>query len=407
MVADHDDDPLPVTTQLAIELSVVVELGNVVHDKLVCVVLEVIFVPVSEAELVQLEITPVDVLLELVMVDIDAVLTPDDTEPPVEGIAVPIPELGCQLIGVGALEAETEADPRLDEGILVSLHDESLEVVTVPDSKLELDITVDELPVIGDAVFIVVVFQGVPGVPLDVAVTVLEFHKLVELTVPPLVSDISLLVALPLTELEIIVIVEVTVGLFVSVLVTVLKVHEFEDVSVPLAGSVLIVVLPLGPGRPPWGMVVDKVSVVSVPALPDEPPVLKVLAVLEIIGTVLLPVGVVELDQVSLPLLDAPVSVDTADLVSLPKDHEKVLDMMEVEVPGTVQLRAVEVIIILDDPSEEGPPDPLMVGMPEPDRPDDTTVDVLPLVTEGVAGVVPSVVVESLHEGVPDDKETF
>ena len=404
IVADFDEDPLPVG------LSVVVELRKGVPEILVCVALGDTFVPLADAELMVSIVLTVNVLLETVVVAVDAVFEPDIE--PVGGVVVSRDEFDCPLTGVEALEAE--AEPRLEEGALVSLPDASLRVwdnVIDPDSEPIPDISLDGLPVTDDAgnMLVVVIFQDIPSVQLEVATVVLEFHKPLEVTMLLFAGDISLLVDPTLIELEAIVTVEVTVGLFVSVLVIVLVVNESVDPLLPVPDPEATVLLSSEPGRLLWVVVSEDVPVVLGPAPPDEALTPEVMALLETGDDTLLLIDViaVELGELPLTLLEIPVGVDNADSVSLPEGTEGVPEMMKVEVPAVAQLRTDEVIFILDEPFEEVPAHPLEVGgIPESDGPDEDTEVIFPLVTEDVE-LVTSVVTVSVHIVGPDDAETF
>ncbi|KAI1361114.1 hypothetical protein F5Y08DRAFT_348186 [Xylaria arbuscula] len=272
--------------------------------------------------------------------------------------------------------------------------------------------SVDGLPVIDDtgAIVVVVMFQDMPDVELKVAIVVLEFHEPLKVVVPLLVDDMSLFVALPLIAFEVMVTVEVAVGMLVSVLVTVLVVNEPEELPLSVADPEVIEVLPFDPGPLLCEVISEDVPVTLEPVLPDELLAPEVVAVLEPVDDTLLLIDViaVEFGELPLTLVEVPVDVDNADPVSLPEDTDGVPEMVNVEVPTVVQLRDGEVMFILDEPPEEGTAHPLEVrDVPEPDGPDeeDNAVAFTPEANDGE--LVRRVVAVSAHVVAPEDKDTF
>ncbi|KAI3326880.1 hypothetical protein HD806DRAFT_531476 [Xylariaceae sp. AK1471] len=155
VVVDDDDDPLLIGIELVAELLVVVELGKNMDDMGVRV-------PVSDAVLVGPEDVPVDVLLEITVVDDDVDSGPDLDHELVE------PEPDARVLV--PLRDEIETDPDPDSG-------------TVTDTP-ELVNPVSELPVTNDPIVVVVMFPERPDVKIEVVVVLLEFEKVIEVVGP-------------------------------------------------------------------------------------------------------------------------------------------------------------------------------------------------------------------------------
>ncbi|RWA04203.1 hypothetical protein EKO27_g10899 [Xylaria grammica] len=343
MFVSHDDHILLVTVEPIVELSVVVvELDKGVDDKPVCVELGGTFVPVLEAALVRpgvLGEVPVDVLLEILVVDVDAGCEPDVK--PVEGVDFPLidvdeastvevePEFNekvfVPLVGVDEAFRVEEEGPELHETVFVPLTDEPLVVdngVADPDPELVLDTPLDELPVIGHPTLVIVMFPGVPDAQLEAIVVVFELENVTEVHVSRLVDDVS---PLPLIELELrFMDIVVTMGdPLASVFVTVVRLTGTEGMPLPLplpvadADAEFVVVFSPGPRLP---VVVEDTAVVPELALPVELVAVDALIPPEVIDRVSLLVGIVavELDELPPALLEAIVKVDSVEPVALP-----------------------------------------------------------------------------------------
>lgn len=329
---DDADDPLLVGSEPVIEPLVIVEFGKNVDEKLVCVELRGILVPVPEPVLVEVGKVPVDVLFETIVVDDDA-----DPDPGADRVEVTVPELDCVFVEADeTLELGVELD--LDDTVLVPFSGKPLEVdsdVVGPDpdvvrvvTDLVLVALVDEVPVIDDIMVVVVMLPETLAVELPVAVVVVEFEAVIEVDVPLLVVDMPVFVALPLTELRIIDLVAVIVAPFVSVLVTVVRLPELEDEPLAVVNPEFVVVpLELGP-------LVREVVVAEI--LPPELLITEVLTLPEVVG-----------------------ELDVTDVVFVPTA-----------------------------PFEEEAVNPLEVCVPELDRPDELTVGLLAVTVELLVGSV-------------------
>ncbi|KAI0419709.1 hypothetical protein F5X98DRAFT_372722 [Xylaria grammica] len=383
MFVSHDDHMLLVAVEPIVELSVVVvELEKGVE-------LGGMFVPVLEAALVRPGVpggVPVDVLLEILVVDVDAGCEPDVK--PVEGVDVPVAELDCPLIdvdGASTVEVEPEFDekvfvplvgvdeafrveeerPELRETVFVPLTDEPLVVdndVADPDPELVLDTPLDELPVIGHPTLVIVMFPGVPDAQLEVIIVVLELENVTEVHVSRLVDDLS---PLPLIELELRVmgIVVIMGDPLASVFVTVVRLTGTEGMPLPLpllvADAEFVVVFPPGPRLP---VVAEDTAVAPEPALPVELVAVDALVLPEVVDKVSLLVGMVavELDELPPTLLEAIVKVDSVEPVALPAGPVAVealtLPGVVDKVPVLVGIAIVELgglpLALLETPAE-------------------------------------------------------
>ncbi|KAI0968895.1 hypothetical protein F4678DRAFT_464086 [Xylaria arbuscula] len=392
IAADDDQGPLPViVVELAIELSVAVTLGQNTVDE-ISPELDDICVPELTVELEEI---PVDVPLPTVAVDIDVELAEIRVD-----VSVVVAVLDCEFVGIDVTLAVT-LDPEPEESVCVLLEDELLDDVTGPDPELVLAAPVEEIPDMDDSVLVVVKLPGTPDVELEVAAVVLEFDEVTELTVQPLVADVSLLiVVLPLIELWIMDIVVVMVGLFVSVLVTVI---ELENELFPTDVCELNVLLPLGLW-PAWEVVGVAPVMLGLGALPVELLVKEVLVLLEFTDEPLPfdDIEVAKLDELLSVLLEAPVVIDTdVRVVALPEGIVSESVKNTVVVPGIVQ---PEVIFMSGGPPEGETPNPLTGVVLEPEDPGEVVVVTLPLAVKGVE--VEAAVAEFVPE-VTDDKEVF
>lgn len=173
--ADGEVDPAVVVDDNNVPL-VVVKVREVVEDKFVCV-------EVDEKD--------VDRLLSeviVVVVNDDDDAGPDPDVELVRVVNVSVPELDCEIVGVDDVlvvnDDVTDSDPDVDaDGVVV-----------VGTPELVFDPPPDEVPVIDDAMLVVVVFPGALDVEPELAVV------LVELNVNVPVSVLATIVKLPVRE---------------------------------------------------------------------------------------------------------------------------------------------------------------------------------------------------------------
>ncbi|KAI0118282.1 hypothetical protein GGR51DRAFT_554772 [Nemania sp. FL0031] len=247
-VGDDVDVNVPIVDiERVVEPLVIVELEKTIEDKLVCVELGGIFVPVVVLKKVPVEVDEalVDVLFETTIVDDDTV--PDPDVELVEAVNVSVPELDCELIRVDeALDKGVELEPSVS--VLVPLDDELLEIddeVNDPDPELVTVVLVDGFPVVGDTMLVMVVFQGPPVTELEITVVVVGLEEVTKVDVSLPVIDMLLFVAIPLVEPKVKDTVVVIGAPFVLVLVIVVTLARLEVELLVVGNPDVVVVLPL------------------------------------------------------------------------------------------------------------------------------------------------------------------
>ncbi|KAI0551482.1 hypothetical protein F4679DRAFT_593609 [Xylaria curta] len=284
-------------------------------------------------------------------------------------------------------------DPEADVGVVAP--------ELVPDTSVDI---LQVLQVLDGPVFVVVTFPGTPRVQLEAATVVLEFENVIEAVI---IVDVSVLVPLMVVELRIIDIVDVIGTPFVSVLVTVVKISELEETSLTVVDPEFVIVV-LSPGVEPLApeAVVEAVCVAPVMG-PTEVLVIGLSSLFEPVEEPLLLIGVVgvELDELLFALLEVVVDLDDLRLVAVPEGIEKVSEMINVVVLEIGPLEVSDVVSMFDAVLEEERVDAPEVCVPEVDETDKLVADPLSPVVEEEVKVVGNVMIESVHDGEPDDQD--